>query len=132
MILLFLFLLCLAGCAGDVAPIADDELVDVGQLDAVDAVDQIETRAEVDASSDVDAVDLGALEAADTAPPDVLADVPPADTRETCVKRCLEPAGVPLGYFCSKGSDCCSGNCAPPDNRCAPPADTAGWSECPK
>jgi hypothetical protein len=120
-----LILLSLTACSGDVAPIADDDLVDVGQLETFSDV------AAVDAAVDSTAVDVDDVGQTDSAP-ETSPDVPPADTRETCVKRCLEPAGVPLGYFCSKGSDCCSGNCAPPDNRCAPPVDPAGWSECGK
>lgn len=104
-----------------------------------------------DASAEASA-DVGELESGDatrdTAPDDVAptrdAEVETAPTDggdagsdthadAACVTRCIADAGVPLGYFCSVGKDCCSGNCGGPDKKCLPPVSACAgcWMECP-
>jgi hypothetical protein len=130
----------LASCAADLPSIAADD-VDAGvdadelEVDAGGSVDAHELEVELETSPATDS----AKPIEDTTAPDVASDTGTHDTAPDvvdagpCVTKCVVAGGVPLGYFCSLPSDCCSGHCGGPDRKCLPPADACAgcWNECP-
>lgn len=129
------------GCSSPAFDISDEDTAiagDSAELVDVDAElgDRPTSSGDSDAAPASESGDSGStsVDAPLEAAGDSAAGVDVDDGRCTTVCIPTTTEALPLGYFCGRNADCCSGNCVSiggPDHKCMAADAGIAWRECP-